>query len=145
MNKKIKLNKKFKRLLGFIICMGLVVGVSAFCINATNKEKEKEFNDKFDKTIELCYDKYDDLYGLDTSYIIDNLSNIDYDIENKVSKDEVLKDCAELFMALGMAESDSYDITYYDSYADYLLARNKLGDKEEIKDLYELILNEYNK
>ena len=64
---------------------------------ATQEFQSKAFEDSFREAIDNCYDEYAEVEGENTVVLVDGLSNIEYSIEDKESKESILEQFIPLF------------------------------------------------
>ena len=78
---------------------------------AQTELQSKEFEDNFRIAIDKCYDEYAEVEGKNTVVLVDGLSNIEYSIEDKDSKESILEQFIPLFKEVTKLGLDDKPLT----------------------------------
>ena len=95
---------KYFAVMGITICLICLFGAVAVHeteetkrMLATQEFQSKAFENSFREAIDNCYDEYAEVEGKNTVVLVDGLSNIEYSIEDKDSKESILEQFIPLF------------------------------------------------
>jgi hypothetical protein len=95
---------KYFTVMGITICLICLFGAVAVHETeetkralATQELQSKEFENSFREAIDNCYDEYAEVEDKNTVVLVDGLSNIEYSIEDKESKEAILEQFIPLF------------------------------------------------
>lgn len=95
---------KYFTVMGITICLICLFGAVAVHeteetkrMLATQEFQSEAFEDSFREAIDKCYDEYAEVEGKNTVVLVDGLSNIEYSIEDKDSKESILEQFIPLF------------------------------------------------
>lgn len=113
---------KYYAIMGLIVIVFCIFGLGA--IQEVEKTKRvaitqetqtelqsKEFEDNFKVAIDKCYDEYAEVEGKNTVVLVDGLSNIEYSIEDKDSKESILEQFIPLFKEVTKLGLDDKPLT----------------------------------
>ena len=78
---------------------------------ATQELQSKEFENSFREAIDNCYDEYAEVEDKNTVVLVDGLSNIEYSIEDKESKEAILEQFIPLFKEVTKLNLDDKPLT----------------------------------
>ncbi len=80
-------------------------------VAAVQEFQSKDFKKDFREAIDRCYDEYDEIDGVNTVVLIDGLSNIEYSMEDKDSKESILEQFIPLFKETTKLNLDDKPLT----------------------------------
>ena len=109
---------KYFIVIGITICLMCLFGAVAVHETeetkrtlATQELQSKEFENSFREAIDNCYDEYAEVEGKNTVVLVDGLSNIEYSIEDKESKEAILEQFIPLFKEVTKLNLDDKPLT----------------------------------